>query len=369
MSSRVSAKASGQVSGQIDRLQALRFVAAFMVLIRHVLMEIEGHGQTVAFGAELMRVPWGAGVDLFFVISGFIMALIAWDKPAGVMAASDFVARRLIRIWPTYLIFSVLAVAAIVIVPAGLENQKIDVAHVIASLTFIPWPRPDDGQLYPVLGQGWTLNYEMFFYAVLAIFLVAPRAIRFIGVTVVLVVLVIVAAASPLPYFAEFYGNSIVLEFVLGIGLCWLYRRGVSVPGVMAGLAVLVSMAALFVMESYPELPRIVSRGLPCSVIVSAVILWRRGEAALGVKPLPDLGDASYALYLSHPFVVNALLIVWLKLNGSMETFAAVAIAASVVFSLLFFRFVEKPLRGGMLRLYDRPGRARAAAAARRDAA
>ncbi|MEQ1784101.1 MAG: acyltransferase [Hyphomonadaceae bacterium] len=346
------------MSGQIERLQALRFVAAFMVLICHVLMEMEEHGLPLGYGAALLRFPWGSGVDLFFVISGFIIAHIAWDKPAGAGTSADFLARRLIRIWPTYLIFSLLALAALVFASATLEHQGMNAPYVLASLGFVPWPRPDDGQLYPLLGQGWTLNYEMFFYAVLAVFLLAPRAVRFIGIAVVLTILVVVAAASPLPYFAEFYGNSIVLEFVLGIGLCWLYRKGMTVPGVLAGIVVIASLVVLNVLEAYPDLPRVVSRGLPCALIVSSIVLWRRGEHALGVKPLPELGNASYALYLSHPFVVNVVLLVWMKLQlGMPEVFAVTATLASILFSVLFYRLVETPLRKWMTRLYDRSQR------------
>ena len=143
---------------RLDRLQTLRFLAATAIVVRHVFMELEQHG-IVFFGRDnVLAIPWGAGVDVFFVISGFVITFGAVDKGSSAGAAGDFIVRRLIRLWPTYAFFTALMLVAMAVVPAMLNHSTIDPAHTAASFAFIPWPEPGDGSFYPVLGQGWTLN-------------------------------------------------------------------------------------------------------------------------------------------------------------------------------------------------------------------
>ena len=163
---------------QLERLQALRFIAAAAIVVRHIFMELDQHGIAYEMRDAFAAVPWGAGVDVFFVISGFVITFGAVAKEPSARASGNFIVRRLIRLWPTYALFTVLMLVAMVFVPDVLEHPTIDPAHTAASFAFIPWPEPGDGHYYPVLGQGWTLNYEMFFYVCFAATMFAPPRYR-----------------------------------------------------------------------------------------------------------------------------------------------------------------------------------------------
>jgi len=137
--------------------QILRFIAAAAVLTKHSI---------VLFlpGSALLTIPWSGGVDLFFVISGFIMAWLTRDWFGRPGASGQFLLRRAIRIIPPYWFFTSLMVATLLIAPDAPRHTRFAIGPAIASYAFFPWPRPSDGGVWPLLAQGWTLNYEAFFY-------------------------------------------------------------------------------------------------------------------------------------------------------------------------------------------------------------
>ena len=155
-------------------IQYLRALAALAVVVFHAA---ERSGYAFAIGA--------AGVDVFFVISGFIMWVIADRRP---LSPGRFLADRIRRIVPVYWLATGVMVAGAL---AGLfPNLVLTVEHVVASLAFVPARSPSTGALWPVLVQGWTLNYEMFFYLVFAASLVLPARLRLPAMATVFAALV-----------------------------------------------------------------------------------------------------------------------------------------------------------------------------------
>ncbi len=160
---------------QLDRLQALRFIAAAAIVVRHVFMELEQRHQF-----QLDGIPsagdsvgrWRGRVLRNQRVRHHIrLPLERSPLPALRVISSS---AGLIRLWPTYALFTVLMLIAMAVIPGMLNHPTIDPAHTVASFAFIPWPEPGDGLFFPVLGQGWTLNYEMFFYACFAATMLAP---------------------------------------------------------------------------------------------------------------------------------------------------------------------------------------------------
>jgi exopolysaccharide production protein ExoZ len=152
-------------------VQVLRAVAALLVLASHV-----GHDLTRRLGFEgYPPLQFGAGgVDVFFVISGFIMVWSSRGLFGQPGAAGTFMARRLVRIVPLDWATTLLFLAGILIHPP-MAHRGVDPPHLVASLLFLPWP-DQDGEHSPFYGIGWTLNYEMFFYVAFALLL--PLAAR-----------------------------------------------------------------------------------------------------------------------------------------------------------------------------------------------
>ncbi len=335
----------------------LRFVAAFLVLIEHLLQAFErGY---VDSGALVSPVPilWRSGVDIFFVISGFIMLYVTVNQFGGVASAKDFLVRRIVRIVPLYWLFTTLAVAAMIALPDRVNNAAIDPAHVGLSYLFIPWPRAD-GAVQPPLGPGWTLNYEMFFYVIFAVGLCFRRTMGLMLVALAFILAIVLGrlAGPALGPFA-FWTQPMILEFLFGIALAALYLRGVRlrpfarIALVLAGLA----LGGYAELHSFSFASRWLWAGVPSLLIAAGVVLGPEPRDFPLRRWLVLGGGASYALYLSHLFSLKAVGIVWQKLGiDSSLGFLLVAGAVAIVAAVLVHLFVEKPMLRASHRLFVR---------------
>ena len=152
-------------------LQALRAIAALLVVADHALLEVS-HNEPQNLITHIAWTLGNAGVYIFFVISGFIMVNICWESFGPKAAAANFVRRRVIRIVPLYWLATVAALAYHKV--SSTHGADAGWSELIYSLAFIPYSN-DEGSWNPILPQGWTLNYEMMFYAIFALGLSLPR--------------------------------------------------------------------------------------------------------------------------------------------------------------------------------------------------
>lgn len=214
----------------IKNLQALRAFAALSVVYLHAAI-------TTPFAVG------NFGVDVFFVISGFIMSHVCATDP------SRFIARRLARIVPLYWLTTLALFALAVVAPAIGKQTNAELPHLIQSLLFIPYLK-SPGQIMPILDPGWTLNYEMAFYAIVAIALwlgLRRYATAVAAVSVALGVLVLNACA-PSSATALFYTNWIAVEFSLGVAVYWLSNVAAGKASTPALLVVLVAALGAMVL-------------------------------------------------------------------------------------------------------------------------
>ncbi|WP_349507005.1 acyltransferase family protein, partial [Agrobacterium pusense] len=187
----------------------------------------------------------GAGVDLFFVISGFVIVYASQSNFTKSGGRSAFLLRRLIRIVPLYwfaLTLRLVALGAAAIL--GIKSFP-SLESILTSYFFIPYDSMGYGDRYPfpILDLGWTLNYEMFFYAIFALFIVLPmeRAVLYVAAALVSGVLVGLFFNVALPF--SFWLQPIVLEFVGGMFLAVAYLRGVSLNPVIGAAVGLCGLA------------------------------------------------------------------------------------------------------------------------------
>src|SRR6185295_2076908 len=166
-----------------------------------------------------------AGVDLFFVISGFIMVYASDELFARARAPSFFLTRRLARIVPLYWAATAAALVCLVVFRYANALDQLTWQTLVASLLFVPWPRPD-GMMLPVHMLGWTLNYEMFFYVVFAVALTLTRRNAVVAVTALFLVLVIAGRLFALPQPLAFWCDPVILEFCFGMMIALAYREG-----------------------------------------------------------------------------------------------------------------------------------------------
>ena len=293
---------------QLLTLQATRGIAANLVVFSHLFLV---QAKYTAAGVLPAFTLYGiAGMDVFFVLSGFIMVAVA-GREIGPM---QFLWRRASRIYPTYWMVS-LAVLAVAIAAPAMVNSSVTVPISLwRSFLLVP------DETLPLLAVGWTLVHEMYFYLVFAIFLALrlPVLAGLVGWGVLLLVMVATVpdqvAASPV---LRLVTNPLTLEFMMGavVGVLWRKRR---MPGVIAagaiGLAALAVsigyLAPLLSLVTSPHLDvwRVIIFGVPSALLIYALtgiemLYWKPRSTAL----LVALGDWSYATYLSHVLVISAI--------------------------------------------------------------
>jgi peptidoglycan/LPS O-acetylase OafA/YrhL len=334
-----------ETTPRIESLQWLRALAALMVLIGHVLEEAAHYR---GMGAAAAALPWTRGVDVFFVISGCVIALVAPRHAGSPAGAGAFLVRRVIRVVPLYWLFTTLMVAALVVAPGGVKETQLDPGQIVASYLFLPWERYD-GRTAPVLSLGWTLNYEMFFYLLASIALAWrwPRAAG--GLVMILTALALAGwIVSPEGAAARFWTNSIILEFGFGVlvALAWQRHGSRHRPG-LAALIFLAGVAGLLLLHG-TGLPRFLAAGLPATLMVAGPVLFIARSGGVIGRTGMALGDASYALYLSHRFVLRLATLALLPVIPATEVglwaFVAIVTFAATILSLLVFRHVERPV-------------------------
>lgn len=310
-------------------IQYLRAAAAIAVVLFHAA---EKTGYHFAIGA--------AGVDVFFVISGFIMWVIGARRESTPL---EFLSARLRRIVPVYWLATGVMIAGGL---AGLfPNLELTIEHVVASLFFIPARSPSTGEIWPVLVQGWTLNYEMFFYAVFAASLLLPRSWQLPTIAFLFTALT----------FAGFLGLSdnailvtytrpVILEFVAGmvLGQAWLRAR---VPSRSTGLWLVGISIAGFAFIGIRGLPFDALICGPLSMALVLGVLALENTGGLPRAALPGfLGDASYSIYLWHTFAISVVAKLGSSLSVPPAAIFLIATVSGILIGIVAYRLLEQPV-------------------------
>jgi exopolysaccharide production protein ExoZ len=349
----------GQFLNSIVSIQALRGIAAISVALVHfnaVALMLVGSD------APLILYPLASGVDLFFVISGFVMVYSSEPLFAAPGGSTTFFIRRLARIVPLY--WSTTAIA----IP--LMSLPVTWGTLVQSYFFIPYLQPN-GNMVPLHGVGWTLNFEMFFYLTFAVAIFLPRRVAVPLLSAVLFGAVILGSLlSPSSAPLRYWSDPIILEFVFGMLIALVYRQQRTLLPMWARLCIITASATtvcFFAPRMPPSGYRALEWGLPAAMIVAASILGRqnvwRGLTATIAK---ELGDASYSIYLIHPLVGAAIFLLWhynLGYLGYLDhrvlfvvryAFIVAGFVFLIVLSMATYRYLEKPFTAFIRRRLER---------------
>ena len=329
----------------IVSIQVLRGIAAWMVVFHHWLQmgrKAPGTNPLAHFFINYGQF----GVDLFFVISGFVMR---WSAPAQGVSHVAFMVNRIVRIVPAYWFFTLVLLFVAPLAPPLSVTQWND-ESLVKSLLFIPHINPSDQVGYfPFLTVGWTLNYEMFFYAFLAFCLfLFPSRRAFLSCFVVLTLT---------PFFwpeswpmAVILSSPRLLEFAFGIALAHFVELG-GLDKLKSGsfplMTALLGSAWLMMhnkdwLVSHWNFPLVWQ--IASTFIVLAVIIGDRWLVRLPFfKPLLALGTISYSTYLCHTIVIGlAWAVIGYNASRFTESLAlAVALAVIIIVSQTSFHFIE----------------------------
>lgn len=342
---------------RLASLQVMRAFAALAVVLHHTLADAASLAAAAGRQAPMAYLVdrLSAGVDLFFVISGFVMVYSSRDLFEARGAAATFLKRRLTRIVPLYWLVTTLLLAVAWLLPDDLNSAPAGIAYVIKSYLFIPAARPD-GTIMPVISLGWTLNYEMLFYVLFSFALVLPRRAALMAISGLL--LTISAAgllAQPHAVPLKFWTSPLILEFALGALIAELRCSGARIGFGSATVTVGLGLAVIaFAQVPAGDFERLLAWGFASAVIVGALTLSRASGLLPAFAPLVALGDASYALYLTHPFAMRAMKTAWVSCDLTpwlgVYTYVVAAVATAVLLALATYRFVERPMLGVLRR-------------------
>jgi len=330
-------------------VQILRGVAASLVVLAHMAESMQDRIPHL----DVRAWEWGGfGVDIFFPISGYVMVLAA-ARSAG---WTDFASRRLIRIVPLYWFFTAAKLLSFPLAPdLRVHPYHFDFWHVAASFLFIP-SQNDDGEWLPILPVGWTLTYEMIFYAVVATAIIL-RCRPIIFATAVIVPVALAGLIFDPPNLMGRLVDSLMIEMLFGM----LIAEGVAVirriPLILTSLIAIAAFASvMFDWQIVPSafakfhmtLPRFIVYGVPGALLLVAAIRIEQSFDLSRLRLLHLIGDASYSTYLVHGFL-TALLGTLVARYALMQPLGlavieAITLVLSTAAGIIFYKFAEAPV-------------------------
>ncbi len=311
----------------INNIQILRAFAAISVAIVHSLLGIHSYGFQ-----SLNKLDLGDfGVDIFFVISGFIMVFIQNNYKR---TSVDFFIQRIKRILPTYWICNFLILLLFFLFPSIFNTLKINFDHFFLSLFFL-------SQYIlvskPVIVAGWTLEYEMFFYILFAIFInIKNTKFSYLFIFIFISTLSIVGLIDLL--FIEFL-------FGMSIGIIYTYNNKLykKILKKFCYFFLILGFLIFFVSVFYSlEIIRLIKYGLPAALIVLGSIYAKQLSNKYGII----IGNASYSIYLAQGFCIPAILKFFKSFFPDINIILifAILLVGSVLFGLIIYYFIERNL-------------------------
>ncbi|MGH8386225.1 MAG: acyltransferase family protein [Pseudomonas sp.] len=330
-------------------IQALRGVASLLVVLFHLRI-VEGK-----FGSgETLLPSWlnfgYAGVDLFFVISGFVMATVAKGRCGSFSEAGRFLRKRAWRVLPLYWLYTTVVVVLMALVPS-MVNTSYQNQSALAS--YLLWPQ----STLPLLSVGWTLVFEFYFYLMtaMAIALLPQRFfLHFLYVWAAVVAIgwtmfettspVLSTAFSPMAW--EFIAGALVAMYWRRIPAAW------GAPLLWAGAVAFI--AAMLLLDRLDLLLdggmyRVAIFGVASSLVVAGAVVLEASRRASIPAWLMSVGDSSYSLYLSHVFVISASGRLWQLSSFNTASwqhagFIALTVLACVIVGQASNCWLERPL-------------------------
>ena len=329
----------------INSIQCLRGVAAIAVVIYHL-----NAVQLRYFSDNIL--PWFTtygylGVQIFFMISGFIMMYIL-DQRKFLVKPFEFLRARLIRIVPTYWLITLLIFIVAQIYPNLVNSSYTSKPSLAKSLLFIPQ------ETNPWLNVGWSLEYEVFFYVIIAVLLIcaSSRHLKFLLVTTLLIV------ALPLKWTSnsiiDSFLDPIVLWFVIGV-IIQVFWKNYNDKNFKYILLVLPLSALTLAYENrFKDFDMIMLHFVLVCVFCSALLIEEHIPKQMG-RVFDYFGKISYSLYLTHVLSLNISLIFltrFMKLqNPIMVNFLTLLFV--IFIALVFYEEIEKKFQSIIRRYND----------------
>lgn len=348
--------------GKLDFIQALRGIAALMVVMLHTIQQ-----QNIPKDSGVyywLFSGGGAGVPLFFIISGFIMAYSTRGVESSPKNSLIFLIKRLSRVWPTYAILTIIFWTTVTVVDDFLgAHFPYSILDVLVSILFIPLNM--DSALAPLLGgsalyPGWSLNYEIYFYALFAFSMVFMRfkwLIFFSLIATTLIVLPLIYGSTPSLDARVNYGfksylalltSPLIWEFAAGVAIGLIYFSKFKIENKSFAFFLCAITAAIVVWANLSKLSfgmGLNGWGWSLTLMFFALTIASKTVHLKFPAWLIWVGNISYSLYLIHPFFVKPVFdVLWetsLREYIRDPSFSLVVVGLSIFFAALSHKYLE----------------------------
>lgn len=277
---------------RLQNLELLRFLAAIWVVLFHANGSLIARGFDVPFG-DFFGFG-GSGVDLFFVLSGFVIGLTQLRSPKSL---GSFIRARLIRIVPAYWLITLVTLVLVVALALGGMQfpafSELSLGWVLSSFGFFSMASGFD---FPFVYQGWTLEFEMLFYTLFAVSIAflqrpVPQMLASTGL------LILLAFVEP--------GSLLQFEFTLGLLVAFLTNRFTLKPATASAVTGIGVYLLWFLSDPVSfDLPAVLTRGIPFALIVLGMANIRQVDSPMVLR----LGQASYAVYLVQVLTIPVMM-------------------------------------------------------------
>lgn len=323
-----------------DGVQALRFLAAVMVLVTHSFFYAS---ERLGAHVEHSWSTGSKGVDIFFIISGLVMVVSSRKLMHLDYGWKLFLQHRLIRVVPPYWAATTLKLIILILTSGLVLHAELDWWVILKSYFFIP-SNIDGEVITTFLGVGWTLVFEMFFYTAFA-------AAMFLRKNVYTFVGVILFAFSSL-YFIRpenysplwFLMDPIILEFYMGMVLGYLALNRCFLPTSISLGIMFLALCYLFLSDNLLGLHRSLESGMPAAFLVWSVISLEKHLQNRIPPIIMFLGAASYVLYLFHPIIAPLAPTLLKKMGYSIFPVSVIlSMVLAVTITSAIHYWIERP--------------------------
>jgi exopolysaccharide production protein ExoZ len=331
-------------SVQLPNLQALRAIAAMMVVLFHFMNSGVFNNTWPALVVALYEYLT-FGVDVFFVLSGFIITLSVYKNNSRVFIRRHFIISRFIRIYPVYWIFFILLAVFFSLPNVNAELGGLE--YLLKSFFLLPVFN-EDLKFYPLLYVGWSLVFELYFYFVFS--LSYSKSLRKMIASLLICLGLLYQLGDfisyePLKYLLQ---SNLILEFFAGVLMFFLYQSKywISVIKMKWFVAPILACALVIIFILYKESDIQLRLAFSTTILIFFLLFDR---ITFNSKTLVSIGDASYTLYLSHAIIQMAYSSLWkrdlLMPPAGFEIFAVIGSAFScILFALYFYKYIEMPM-------------------------
>ena len=345
----VSHKGAIVLSKKIQNIQGLRGSAVLLVVFTHMLPTEAKYAKYDFVVPEFFSIG-ASGVDLFFLISGFVMVSVTRSAFQSEKAIQKFLYHRIARIYPLYWFYSSIILCVYLIQPSFVNSSQGNQVNILASFLLLPQ------NLLPLVNVGWTLIHEMYFYIAFAMLLFLPRKYLLAELLawsgIILVGSLYFFGSNNA--FLRIYLNPLTFEFIVGcmLGMRYFSRPLKGNPGVIAFVAVAVWGVGYYLFREATgnEVPfgwtRVLVFGFPAALALYAALLFEKNHGVIMPSWICKVGDASYSIYLSHVLVLSVVGRFWafFAAEGYWDNFVMllVMLAAVLVFGYVSYQYIER---------------------------